>query len=283
MFTSKFLIRATFAHLLARDPRLRPVRFGAGQQADRMGRRLRGRRRLRHRRAHRRRGDGADAEAAHHRQQQARRRDQHRRRLRRQGRRTDGTRHADRRLRDAGRQPVAVRQAALQRREGLRAGRDAGALSAAAGGARRTCRRRTSRSSSPGPRPASGGINYASAGCRQPAPPRDRAVRASAPGCSSSHVPYRGAAPAVQDLLGGQVPFVLHRHRQRAAVHRVGQAARDRRRQRRSALPTMPDGADARRAGPDRLRGLRLAGPGRAGGRAARDGGAPQQGARRGA
>ena len=70
--------------------------------------------------------------------------------------------------------------------------------------------------------------------------------------------------------------------RQRLSAHPVGQAARDRRRE-PEAGRRLRHRADARRAGAEGLRGLRLAGAGRAGGHAAGRGRGAEQGAGRGA
>ena len=53
-----------------------------------------------------------------------------------------------------------------------------------------------------------GGVNYASAGAGSPHHLATELLRERA-GLQLQHVPYRGAAPAVQDLIGGQVPFGL--------------------------------------------------------------------------
>jgi len=53
-----------------------------------------------------------------------------------------------------------------------------------------------------------GGANYASAGAGSPHHLAAELLRERA-GLTFSHVPYRGAAPAVQDLIGGQVAFAM--------------------------------------------------------------------------
>ena len=52
------------------------------------------------------------------------------------------------------------------------------------------------------------GVNYASAGVGSPHHLAGELLREKT-GLSMTHVAYRGAAPAMQDLLGGQVPFML--------------------------------------------------------------------------
>lgn len=55
---------------------------------------------------------------------------------------------------------------------------------------------------------SSGPVAYASAGAGSPHHLATELLRERT-GLKLSHVPYRGAAPAVQDLMGGQVPFAL--------------------------------------------------------------------------
>jgi tripartite-type tricarboxylate transporter receptor subunit TctC len=47
---------------------------------------------------------------------------------------------------------------------------------------------------------------------------------AKALGLQLTHVPYRGAAPAIQDLIGGQIPMVLVVAGEVTEFHRTGQA-----------------------------------------------------------
>lgn len=53
-----------------------------------------------------------------------------------------------------------------------------------------------------------GGVNYASPGPGTPHHLATELLRQRA-NLKLTHVPYRGAAPAIQDLLGGQVPFMF--------------------------------------------------------------------------
>ncbi|HJV70159.1 tripartite tricarboxylate transporter substrate binding protein [Ideonella sp.] len=55
---------------------------------------------------------------------------------------------------------------------------------------------------------APGGVDYASPGLGSPHHLATELLRERT-GLTFTHVPYRGAAPAVQDLIGGQVPFGL--------------------------------------------------------------------------
>ena len=54
----------------------------------------------------------------------------------------------------------------------------------------------------------SNGVNYASAGAGSPHHLAGEMLRQRS-GLAMTHVPYRGAAPAVQDLIGGQVPVAM--------------------------------------------------------------------------
>jgi len=53
-----------------------------------------------------------------------------------------------------------------------------------------------------------GGVNYASAGAGSPHHLATELLREKT-GVTMTHVAYRGAAPAMQDILGGQVPFMM--------------------------------------------------------------------------
>ncbi|MGJ7527494.1 Bug family tripartite tricarboxylate transporter substrate binding protein [Variovorax sp. GB1P17] len=53
-----------------------------------------------------------------------------------------------------------------------------------------------------------GGVNYASAGAGSPHHLATELLRERT-GVAMTHVAYRGAAPAMQDILGGQVPFMM--------------------------------------------------------------------------
>jgi len=53
-----------------------------------------------------------------------------------------------------------------------------------------------------------GGVNYASPGAGTPHHLATELLRQRT-GLQLTHVPYRGAAPAVQDIISGQVPFML--------------------------------------------------------------------------
>ncbi len=53
-----------------------------------------------------------------------------------------------------------------------------------------------------------GGVNYASPGAGTPHHLATELLRQRT-GLTLTHVPYRGAAPALQDLMGGQLPFML--------------------------------------------------------------------------
>ena len=54
----------------------------------------------------------------------------------------------------------------------------------------------------------SGGVNYATPGAGSPHHLTTELFRERS-GLQLTHVPYRGAAPAVQDVIGGQVPFMF--------------------------------------------------------------------------
>ena len=53
-----------------------------------------------------------------------------------------------------------------------------------------------------------GGVNYASAGAGSPHHLATELLREKT-GIAMTHVAYRGAAPAMQDILGGSVPFMM--------------------------------------------------------------------------
>lgn len=83
------------------------------------------------------------------------------------------------------------------------------------------------------------GLSYASAGAGSPHHLATEMLRERA-GLKLQHVPYRGAAPAVQDLIGGQVPFGLmdsasvQQHITSGKLRAIGVASAKR-------LPTFPD------------------------------------------
>jgi tripartite-type tricarboxylate transporter receptor subunit TctC len=85
----------------------------------------------------------------------------------------------------------------------------------------------------------SGGTNYASAGIGSPHHLAGELLRERT-GLQLVHTPYRGAAPAVQDLMGGQVPFGLidtasvQQYITSGKLRAIGVASPKR-------LPTMPD------------------------------------------
>jgi tripartite-type tricarboxylate transporter receptor subunit TctC len=84
-----------------------------------------------------------------------------------------------------------------------------------------------------------GGTNYASPGAGSPHHLATELLRQRA-GMKLVHVPYRGAAPALQDLIGGQVPFMLidsasgYQHIASGKLKAIGVASAQR-------LPTMPE------------------------------------------
>ena len=84
-----------------------------------------------------------------------------------------------------------------------------------------------------------GGTNYASPGAGSPHHLATELLRERA-GMKLIHVPYRGAAPAVQDLMGGQVPFMFidtasgYQHIASGKLRAIGVASAQR-------LPTMKD------------------------------------------
>ena len=92
----------------------------------------------------------------------------------------------------------------------------------------RTPRRRVrSRSSSPTPRRTPERSRFASPG-HGTAPHLAAELFKRTAGIDLMHVPYRGAAPAIQDLIPGRVDFVLQQCRPGGAAHAAGPAARAR-------------------------------------------------------
>jgi tripartite-type tricarboxylate transporter receptor subunit TctC len=83
------------------------------------------------------------------------------------------------------------------------------------------------------------GTNYASPGAGSPHHLATELLRERA-GLKLTHVPYRGAAPAMQDLMGGQVPFMFvdtasgYQHIASGKLKAIGVASAQR-------LPTMKD------------------------------------------
>ena len=120
-------------------------------------------------------------------------------------------------------------------------------------------------------RTQAGGVSYGSAGIGSPHHLAGELLRERS-GLKLQHVAYRGAAPAVQDLIGGQIPVALmdtasvQQYITSGKLRAIGVASPKR-------LAAFPEVPDAGRAGSRRLRGLRVAGPRRSGGDAARDGG----------
>jgi tripartite-type tricarboxylate transporter receptor subunit TctC len=84
-----------------------------------------------------------------------------------------------------------------------------------------------------------GGTNYATPGAGSPHHLASELLHERA-GLKLVHVPYRGAAPAVQDLIGGQVPFMFidtasgYQHIASGKLRAIGVASAQR-------LPTLPN------------------------------------------
>ena len=104
-----------------------------------------------------------------------------------------------------------------------------------------------------------GGVNYATPGTGSPHHLATELFRERS-GLKLAHVPYRGAAPAVQDVIGGQVPFMFvdtasgYPHILSGKLRAIGVAS-----------PKRVAGFDTCRPSPSRaegLRGLCLAGAG---------------------
>ena len=107
------------------------------------------------------------------------------------------------------------------------------------------------RSSSPTPKANPGKLSYGSPG-NGSSPHLAGEMMNSQAGTSRGHIPYRGAAPALQDLLGGQIDFLFDPGIAPAA--RAGRQAQAARRRRPAALAALSRRADARRVGPEGLR-----------------------------
>jgi tripartite-type tricarboxylate transporter receptor subunit TctC len=120
-------------------------------------------------------------------------------------------------------------------------------------------------------------VSYASSGVGSPQHLAGE-LFAEKSGLKLQHVPYRGGAPAVQDLIGGQVPFALMDSATVVQHLQSGKLRAPRRRERESGQGSAQH-SDAGRTGPARRRGVRMARPRGTGGHAARSGRRLRQGA----
>ena len=85
-----------------------------------------------------------------------------------------------------------------------------------------------------------GKLNYGSAGNGTPGHLTGEMFKAAA-GVEIQHVPYKGSAPAVTDLLGGQIQIMFDPLQSVLSHVQGGQAARARRVSSKTRSPVVPD------------------------------------------